>query len=91
VELGVEAVEPPETLFHGTTTRFLTSIREKGLVPGSRHQVHLSADETPANAVGQRHGKPVVLHVGCGHRFFRADNGVWLTDAVPPEFLDKLR
>jgi len=22
-----------------------------------------------------------------GHRFHRADNGVWLTDAVPPAFL----
>jgi putative RNA 2'-phosphotransferase len=22
-----------------------------------------------------------------GHRFYRSANGVWLTDAVPPEFI----
>ncbi|HLM67748.1 MAG TPA: RNA 2'-phosphotransferase, partial [Longimicrobium sp.] len=34
VELGLEAVEPPPVLFHGTATRFLDSIRRDGLVPG---------------------------------------------------------
>jgi putative RNA 2'-phosphotransferase len=93
VELGVEPVAPPETLYHGTATRFLGSIRVEGLKPGSRQQVHLSSDAATATAVGQRHGKPVVLRVAAGemHRrgfaFYRADNGVWLTDRVPPKFL----
>lgn len=96
VALGVEAISPPETLFHGTATRFLASIREQGLKPGSRKQVHLSPDETTAIAVGQRHGKPVVLRVAAGemhaqgYAFFRADNGVWLTDHVPPQFLTEI-
>jgi len=85
--------QPPEFLYHGTATRFLASIREQGLLPGSRHYVHLSEDEQTATAVGQRYGKPVVLKVKAllmfeqGFRFYLADNGVWLTDQVQPEFL----
>jgi putative RNA 2'-phosphotransferase len=93
VAITHEARTPPEFLFHGTATRFLESILAEGLRPGSRHHVHLSGDEQTAVAVGQRHGKPVVLKVEAarmeaqGHRFFQADNGVWLTEAVPATFL----
>jgi putative RNA 2'-phosphotransferase len=93
VELGLEPVTPPAFLFHGTATRFLDSILAEGLKPQSRQQVHLSADAETATRVGQRHGKPAVLRVDsgrmfeAGHAFFQADNGVWLTDRVPPEFL----
>jgi putative RNA 2'-phosphotransferase len=93
VDLAISPVEPPETLYHGTAMGFVLSIRAEGLKPGGRQQVHLSADVATARAVGRRHGSPVVLLVASGemhrngHAFFRADNGVWLTDAVPPEFL----
>ena len=93
VELGLEPVEPPPVLFHGTATRFLDSIRREGLVPGSRRHVHLSADEETATAVGARHGRPAVLRIDAarvhadGHRFFRSANGVWLTAAVPADYL----
>jgi putative RNA 2'-phosphotransferase len=95
VDLAIEPAAPPGRLFHGTARRFLESIRREGLKPRSRRQVHLSADEVTARSVGQRHGSPVVLAVAAGemqdrgYRFFRADNGVWLTDAVPPEFLSE--
>jgi putative RNA 2'-phosphotransferase len=85
--------QPPEFLYHGTATRFLDSIREKGLLPGSRHYVHLSEDEETATAVGQRYGKPVVLKVKAllmqqqGFTFYLADNGVWLTESVPIRFI----
>lgn len=85
--------QPPEFLFHGTATRFLASIKEKGLLPGSRHYVHLSADEQTAVMVGQRHGKPVVLKIKAllmheqGFKFYLAENGVWLTDRVSSDFL----
>lgn len=93
VALGLEPREPPATLFHGTATRFLDAIRREGLKPGARQQVHLSMEETTAAQVGQRHGKPHILTVaagrmhGAGHAFYQADNAVWLTDKVPPEFL----
>lgn len=90
VDLGLQPVEPPETLYHGTASRSLDAIFEEGLRPMTRRHVHLSIDAETATRVGGRHGRPVVLEVAAGalHRagspFYRADNGVWLVDAVPP-------
>ena len=94
IDLGLESRQPPEVLFHGTATRFLPGISEKGLLPGKRQYVHLSPDEPTAVTVGRRHGQPVVLRVRCGEmhragfRFYCAANGVWLTERVPLSFLD---
>ena len=85
--------EPPLTLFHGTTSRFLDSILRSGLKPGSRQHVHLSLDWQTATKVGQRHGVPVVLAIRArdmhlaGLVFYLSDNGVWLTQNVPSEFI----
>jgi len=93
VELGYEPLAPPDILFHGTAERFIASIKEKGLIKGDRQQVHLSADEATASKVGQRHGKPVVLRVMAGamdqegYKFYQSENGVWLTDHVPINYL----
>jgi putative RNA 2'-phosphotransferase len=46
-----------------------------------------------ASRVGQRRGRPVVLIVeaarmyNAGREFYKSENGVWLTEAVPAEFL----
>lgn len=94
VELGLQPVKPPEVLFHGTADRNLDSIRAQGLIPGRRTHVHLSKDEATAVNVGRRHGRPVVLRVRAGemhragHAFYRSDNGVWLTSAVPAAHID---
>lgn len=93
VSLGLEPRVPPARLFHGTADRFLDSIRRHGLVRGSRHHVHLSLDRDTAQRVGARHGRAVVLEVdaaamhAAGYAFFRSDNGVWLTESVPPAYL----
>lgn len=93
IELGYQAVEPPNLLFHGTATRFLDSIQEKGLLKGDRHHVHLSTNLETATKVGSRHGKVIVLEVNAkemhqaGFKFFVSENGVWLTDHVPTAFL----
>lgn len=93
IDLGLTPLTPPNVLYHGTATRFLEAIRQEGLRPQSRQHVHLSSDATTASKVGQRHGKSVVLTVrsdamhGAGYRFYQADNGVWLTDHVPPAYL----
>jgi putative RNA 2'-phosphotransferase len=53
----------------------------------------LSAERDTALRVGQRRGRPVVLVVEAGRMhndgrvFFRSENGVWLTEAVPSEYL----
>jgi putative RNA 2'-phosphotransferase len=92
VDLQLEEREPPETLYHGTVDRFLRSILKDGLVRGKRHHVHLSKDVETATKVGARRGKPVILTVDAGrmhrdgYKFYLSANGVWLTDAVPPEY-----
>ncbi|MEU5870598.1 RNA 2'-phosphotransferase [Glycomyces sp. NPDC047369] len=90
VDLGLEPVDPPAELFHGTAEGFLDAIRAEGLKAMARHDVHLSPDYATAVRVGSRRGRPVVLVVDAagmaaqGHVFFRSDNGVWLTESVPP-------
>jgi putative RNA 2'-phosphotransferase len=93
VDLQLEPVEPPAILFHGSGAKNVTQILAFGLLKMKRHHVHLSPDMETAVKVGQRHGKPIVFAVDCagmharGHLFFRSENGVWLTDHVPAEFL----
>jgi len=94
VDLRLPLTVPPAVLYHGTYPGALDAIRDGGLKPMSRHHVHLSRDVETARQVGARRGKPVVLTVRsgamyeAGHSFYRSDNGVWLTEAVPPEFLE---
>lgn len=86
---------PPEFLFHGTATRFLDAIFKEGLMSGSRQYVHLSQDAQMALVVGRRHGQPVVIDIKAllmheqGFKFFRAENGVWLTSVVPVNFISQ--
>jgi putative RNA 2'-phosphotransferase len=93
IDLQLAPAEPPAVLFHGTVERVLPSIRAQGLVRGERRHVHLSADVETATRVAARRGKPVIATVragamaAAGHVFYRSDNGVWLVDHVPPEFL----
>lgn len=95
VDLQLEETEPPEVLYHGTVDRFLDAIQAEGLNKGKRHHVHLSIDMETARKVGSRRGKPVILKVDAqrmhqdGHKFFVSANGVWLTDWVPPGYLEK--
>lgn len=93
VDLGFVPRTPPEILWHGTGEKSWKRIQEEGLRPMSRQYVHLSPDPETAIAVGKRHGKPVLFVIDAAkmHRdgllFYQSENGVWLTDAVPPEYL----
>ncbi|MCM1133428.1 MAG: RNA 2'-phosphotransferase [Ruminococcus flavefaciens] len=94
VDMGFAEKIPPEILYHGTAERFVDSILAEGLKKGSRQYVHLSADEETASKVGIRHGKPHIFRVLAGemhrkgYKFHCSENGVWLTDYVPTEFLE---
>jgi putative RNA 2'-phosphotransferase len=93
VELGHELAAPPAILYHGTVARFLPSIRQRGILPGKRHHVHLSATADTAGQVGARRGRPVILEIDAaamaadGHHFWITPNQVWLTETVPPGYL----
>ena len=97
VNLELEPVPPPEVLYHGTGHKSVDAILEHGLERMGRHHVHLSADVETAGRVGSRHGKPVVLEVAAGtmaadgFEFLRSENGVWLTERVPPRYLSRVR
>ena len=94
VDLALESQQPPELLYHGTPTPFVDSIRKQGLIKGKRHHVHLSPDTDTAKKVGERRGKAVILTVQAnamfqaGFEFYCSENGVWLTDHVPPQFIE---
>lgn len=94
IVLGLEAQSPPQTLYHGTASRFLERIKQDGLMKMSRQHVHLSTNEETARSVGVRHGKPVILLVKSGlmhadgYEFMLSDNGVWLVDSVPFKYID---
>ena len=96
VDVELPVAEPPEYLWHGTGEKYVQSIDCMGLLPRSRLYVHLSADTDTARIVGKRHGRPVIyrVHTGRmaadGHTFYLSVNGVWLTKAVPVEYLEKM-
>ena len=95
VDVELEAIDPPEILFHGTAEKYVLYIDKEGLLPKSRLYVHLSADVQTATKVGQRHGKPVIYIVKSGemrrngYQFYCSVNGVWLTKKVPIQYLEK--
>ena len=94
IDLALEPQQPPEFLFHGTVAKFLAGIQKEGLQKMSRRHLHLSHDKQTAEKVGSRRGIPVILNIRSGqmHRdgilFYLSDNGVWLTDHVPAQYID---
>lgn len=96
VDVELAVAEPPETLYHGTAERFSASIQAKGLLLGNRLYVHLSTNTETAEKVGKRHGKPVIYQVNAGqmhqdgYTFYLSANGVWLTRAVPTQYLKRI-
>lgn len=93
IELGLEPTEPPDNLYHGTSTRNIDSILSNGISKQQRQHVHLSTKLDTAINVGTRHGTPAVLVIDSkqmyndGISFVLSKNGVWLTDIVPPKYI----
>jgi putative RNA 2'-phosphotransferase len=94
VELNYVQQQPPAVLFHGTAEDNVKVIKNEGLKKQSRHHVHLSEDVVTARQVGSRHGRPFILKVlsgkmfSDGYPFFLSANKVWLTDHVPPAYIE---
>jgi len=97
VALGYEPATPPDVLYHGTARQFVASILKNGLDKRKRHDVHLSTDIETMRSVGSRRGVPVILAIAAkamhdaGHTFYVTGNSVWLTDAVPAEYIREHR
>jgi putative RNA 2'-phosphotransferase len=87
--------EPPMYLYHGTSVNtYEKHIKTEGLKTMNRQYVHLSADVETAQTVGRRQGgSTVVLRVNAQHayewgtNFYSERNGIWLADAIDPQWL----
>lgn len=88
---------PPKFLYHGTTPKAAENILRMALKPMGRQYVHLSIDVESAYTVGRRRTKnPTILKVfaqesyKAGIKFYEENDGIWLSDAIPAEFIEKL-
>jgi len=96
IKIPYTSIEPPSVLFHGTTRENALRILKEGLNPMGRHYVHLSVSKKDALRVGLRKTrKPVIIKINAskayksGIEFYRAGD-VYLTNYIPPEFLECL-
>ncbi|MDH5403783.1 MAG: RNA 2'-phosphotransferase [Candidatus Heimdallarchaeota archaeon] len=93
IEIEFEEKSPPDILFHGTPSKFVSSILKEGLKSMKRHHVHLSEDLEVAKHVGNRPGKCDILIINSmkmfadGIKFYVTENNVWLTDFVDPKYI----
>jgi len=94
VDVELEKKTPPKVLYHGTKSKNFIAIQKNGLMKMNRLHVHLSKDERTALTVADRRsGSSVIIQVDAlrmhadGYDFFLSNNGVWLTECVPPEYL----
>lgn len=94
VDLDLPVSIPPGQLYHGTVEKFLVIIQQNGLQKMARQHVHLSRDIETAQKVGSRRGKPVILIIDTqkmqadGFKFYLSNNGVWLTEEVPVQYIN---
>ncbi len=97
VDIEFEEIVPPSVLYHGTSTRFLDSIKQNGINPMSRLYVHLSKDLETAAKVGSRHGKCAILVIDTqkmcedGIKFYISANKVWLTKYVDWTYVKEIK
>ena len=95
VEPELTWCEPPEFLYHGTTTQALEAIEKSGAIKKmSRHAVHTQADINKAWQSAERwHKTPVVLKIAAkemfrdGHKFGVTENEVWCIEEVPLKYI----
>ena len=97
VTLDLPTENVPEHLYYPVTPEEAAIVLEVGLRPSDRKRVHLSKTAEDARAAGAvRTPEPVILEVdttgarGAGIVIMQAGKTVYLTDAVPAEFLRRL-
>jgi putative RNA 2'-phosphotransferase len=100
VDLQLKFIEPPHVLYHGTSLENSIIIGiSSGLNKMNRQHVHLSEDVNTAINVGKRHSKktvPIIFKIKSklmhfdGYKFYKSDNGVYLTEEVPLKYIEVL-
>ncbi len=93
VDLGLQAVEPPDRLFHGTARDLAQTILREGLKPRGRQYVHLSGSLEEALEVGKRQDpNPSIIVVDSKAAYstgiqFYFSGPVFLSEGIPQRFL----
>ncbi len=89
-----EKQNPPDVLFHGTTSEAADKILKEGLKPMDRQYVHLSQKIEEAERVGRRRqSKPVILKIDAKKafedqvNFFVGNDKIWLSDFIGPDYI----
>lgn len=92
-----EPLQPPEILYHGTPRRFLSMIKENGLIPKGRQYVHLAVDTDMALQVGKRRDDhPALLIINSRDawndeiKFYKGNEKVWLADFIDSKYIEIL-
>lgn len=99
INVDVELIEkkPPDILYHGTATKYVSDINKYGLLPKSRLYVHLTDSIEVAKATGVRHGELVIYEINAKKmyekdiKFYLSVNNVWLTKRVEKEYIKIIR
>ncbi len=89
------AMQPPQYLYHGTTTAALEKIKSSGSINKmARHAVHMQADPKKAWQSATRWKQhPVILKIDAakmaedGYIFGVTENEVWCTETVPTTYI----
>lgn len=93
VDLGLEIVEPPAKLFHGTARDLAETALHNGLKPRGRQYVHLSPSLEDAIAVGKRRDpSPTILVIDSAAAqasgiLFYASGPLYLASEIPATYL----
>jgi putative RNA 2'-phosphotransferase len=97
-QIEYEPVQPPATLYHGTSAAAAKLIIEEGLKPMGRQYVHLSDEKEIALIVGKRKEKNPVLFIvdaksasEAGITFYHGNDNTWLANALPAKFLTEAK
>jgi putative RNA 2'-phosphotransferase len=97
VTIEREAVDVPDTLYHGTAPDNIPSIKADGLRPMNRQAVHLTDSQEEARKVGERHAAdPVVLRVSSkalqeqGLKISKDGKFIYTVEHVPPACIENL-
>jgi putative RNA 2'-phosphotransferase len=89
VNLSLDAITPPDVLYHGSYLDVEEKIKVEGIKRMTRNYVQLSINIDEALIVGSRHGEPIVYWIDAkrmmedGYHFYLSKNGIYMTRYIP--------
>lgn len=98
IDAMLEKALPAGDLYHGTKEDVKMQIARQGIQPMNRTHVHMTDNlKVAQETADRRKGKSIILVIDAmqmsahGHKFYKAANGVWLCNEVPPQFITEYK